>query len=173
MPISQSDVGAWVVKGDSGHLWDYEAKARDEGWAGGTWVPMTWSLGDTYRNGLIAADDPIVLYVHGQGDAGIVQIGRVTSMSSRGVWDPKYVLDLDKGSQLRPFVHFDGLVLRKPVSRADLVAHLGQSELIRAPQMTNPTYFTPEEVDMLITLISAPDMRTFAWAMRPTTGTWP
>lgn len=169
MPISRNDVGAWVVKGNPDSKWSYFDSLADDGLKPGDRRDSDWSLGPTSRNSMLEAGDLLVLYMGGAA-AEVVELGRVTSETLfTDRWDPAHVLDPKEGNRDKLFFSYSGVILTTPVPRADLKANaaIADTEFIRAPQMSNPTYLTPEAVRALASMASVEDLTSAGWVDHP------
>ena len=168
--LTHAEVGAWVLKCNSVAVWDYRTKMTNEGPSFGTLFPASWSLGRTYRNDLIEDGDLVMLMVSGGPDGSAVhEIGVVKDNLVANVIDPDYLIDGSREDVEEDFVEYEAVRLARPISRATFRREpvLAQSELIRAPQMTNPTYLTHYELAVLIKYFRPPDLRAAGW---PTAG---
>lgn len=149
MPIDRHDVGAWVVKGNGVSLPAYVSRLGARGLGPGDAVSgRTRCLGRTHRNTLIGAGDLVVSYLGGPAGA-VVEIGVVCGMAGNEV-------------------AYDGVILTAPIPRGALTGDpvLAGSELIRAPQMSNPTYFTPTETRAFADLVLPGDLASSDWSTR-------
>lgn len=163
--ITHSDVGAWLLKGNPTRSWDYWAKRQAEKTAVGVRGKASWSLGHTYRNGLIEAGDKVLLFMTGDTQA-LVEIGvRDDKPLFDDEWDERYVIDENERGKRKPMMSYDGVTLPTPIARATIAAvpDLAQAEFLRAPQMTNPTYLTSAEVKALSSLIDPKLLALAGW----------
>ncbi len=97
----------------------------------------TWCVRPTYRTGLVAAGQPVLLWVSGTEPglpSGIHAHGRTTGPAGDGVMPVV----------LAP--------LAEPLLRPDLVAHpeLASLEVLRMPAGSNPSYVTPHQLGVLV-----------------------
>ena len=124
-----ADVGAWLFTCNPGEFGELDAVDG-------------FCARPSYRVGLVRAGQPAVLWVSGAEGAdptpGVWMVGRTTG----AVRDP---------DGPRPRV---GLALRRlaePVARAELRAdpRTARMEVLRAPQMGNPSVLTPAELAAL------------------------
>ncbi|NDV08107.1 hypothetical protein GXW84_27035 [Rhodococcus sp. IEGM 248] len=119
-----------------------------------------WSLGNSYRNGLITKGDLTALWVTGPTRPGIYEVGRISSkvMPWNGL-DRRYAIDLEKAAQPCDGVDFNAVWLggHTYLPRHDLSANpiLRNSEQFRQPRVSNPSYLTVEETRALANLLSA------------------
>jgi hypothetical protein len=98
---------------------------------------QTWCVQPTYRTALVAARQPVLLWVSGTEPglpAGIHAHGRATGPARGG----------EMPLVLAP--------LTDPLLRSELVAHpdLGSLEVLRMPAGSNPSYVTPEQLEVLV-----------------------
>lgn len=164
-PVSHADVGAWVVKCNAVAVWDYFGKVNQLGVPLGTPYRTDWSLGITYRNELIEQGDLVLLWVKGRDGTAIHEVGVATGRLRVNVIDEDYLIDESLRDVDQEFIEYDGVRLARPVSRDNLLRDplLARSEPIRAPQMTNPSYLTPEELAVFIKYFRPPDLRAAGW----------
>jgi hypothetical protein len=98
----------------------------------------------SYRVGLVRAGQPAVLWVSGPDGAtpepGIWMVGRTTGEVRPGT---------------RPRVGLALAALAEPVARATLRAdpRTARMEVLRAPQMGNPSVLTPEELTVVAAMV--------------------
>ena len=136
--MSVATLGAWLLKASGG------APSTRAHVAAGFADASTWCVQPTYRTDLVAAGQPVLLWVSGtQRDhpAGIYARGRTTGPSSGGVVP----------IALTPVLH--------PLLRTELVGHPGLAamEVLRVPAGSNPSYVTPEKLAVLAEL--CPELR--------------
>lgn len=162
MTITHSDVGCWVLKCDPQRTWDYfAALAHDGHHQGGTTGDTSFTLGNTYRNGLIRAGDRIVLWVTGPRNPGVYEFGTVTDpVEDRADgFDKRFAIDLAKANKPSKAVPYQAVRLgtSRFIRRAALVADpdLAACEQLRAPQVTNPSYLDRRQTRALARLIAA------------------
>lgn len=169
MPVERSDVGTWVLKGNPTAMWAYFENRKDQGLHPGDLAPrQTWSLGPTARNELMEPGDLVALYMGGPASM-LVEIGILNDEHFEGAWDPDYVIDPNDIARTREFRGYDGLILTNWIGRAQLKADpvIANSEFIRAPQMSNPTYLTPQATIALAAMIPTTDLQRAKWAKHP------
>lgn len=141
MTLERSDVGAWLFK-CSPEEWDIQAALRDRK------AFTAWRVHPTYRLRLIESGDPAVLWVTGRQDAsmppGIWLAGHTTGELFEGRGD-EYWLDPREGQRWSTFAGLRLSRLPKPLTRMTLAADPATSdmEVLRQPQMSNPSYLTP------------------------------
>jgi hypothetical protein len=161
-----TEVGAWVVKAEPNETWDYFESVRQ--------LPSTdplergWTLGESYRNRLIRPGDLIAIWVTGSRRPGIYEIGVVTEKVTRGFIDEAFLIDRSRAGVEVPIVPFTSHRLRSPLPRRIIKANaiLRDSEQIRAPRMTNPTFFTPTEAAQFARTLRKDDLRDGGWSRR-------
>jgi hypothetical protein len=129
--LSPESLGAWLVKA-SGAAPSTRAHAG-AGFAG----VGTWCVRPTYRTDLVAAGQPVLLWVSGSEPglpAGIHARGRTTGPARDGVM-PMVLVPLEQ-----------------PLLRSELVGHpdLAALEVLRMPAGSNPSYVTPAQLGVLI-----------------------
>ncbi|MDZ5664101.1 hypothetical protein HN031_08835 [Nocardioides sp. zg-1308] len=128
--LTPETLGAWLVKA-TGAAPSTIAHVR----AGFTGVE-TWCVRPTYRTALVAAGQPVLLWVSGtEADlpAGIYAHGRTAGPAADGVMPVA----------LEP--------LTDPLPRSELVGHpdLSTMEVLRMPAGSNPSYVTPGQLEAL------------------------
>ena len=143
-PKSKADLdwGAWVFKCNP-DVWDVIGALED-----GKGID-SWRVRESYRLGLMEPGDPFYLWVTGkQSQRGIWLYGHITGTFSPGVTDPHYregpppsepelFAEFRDESWLDPHIPA-GWLLQDPRFR--------DPEVVRAPQIANPSYFTKAEV---------------------------
>ena len=174
--ITQENLGAWVLKCNP-KTWDIETAIAD-----GDYVIGDWSVQDNYRSRMMAAGDPVVLWVTGDGSRvtpGFWAFGEVD-----GPVDFELTLDsdtaepgaepdedgpgwLDESAMLRAryFAPVWLPLLEAPIARATVAANavLSGCELMRQPQMGNPSWLTRDEYAELLEVAGA----VAAWERDP------
>ncbi|HEU4336670.1 MAG TPA: hypothetical protein VFR45_05120 [Nocardioides sp.] len=131
--LSSETLGAWLVKA-SGAAPQTRAHV-DAGFAG----VGTWCVRPTYRTDLVAAGQPVLLWISGSEPglpAGIHAHGRTTGPARDGVM-PVVLVPLEQ-----------------PLLRSELVGHpdLAALEVLRMPAGSNPSYVTPAQLDVLVAM---------------------
>ncbi|MCB0976137.1 MAG: EVE domain-containing protein [Acidimicrobiales bacterium] len=143
-------IAGWVFKANRS-VYDVESALEAEGWVNG------WSVHENYRVDLLAAGQPCFLYVSGKHPDGrdggfIIGVGEIAgeAFSATGSGD-QFWGDPDVAKTKHRFVSMEVYPLVNPIPREDIVDHpiLGQTELIRSPQMSNPSVLRPDELDAL------------------------
>lgn len=166
--LSHVDVGAWVFKGNPDKVWDYFAELEDSGRKGGDIEHSAWTLHDTYRTLLIEKGDLVVLWITGEFQAGIWEIGVVNGPLETDVIDEDYLIDNARKGQRVLVAPFKSFLLEAYVALNDMKndPNLVGCEQIRIPIMSNPTYLTPKEVDALTQYIPAKALKAAGWTAR-------
>ncbi|WP_041289568.1 hypothetical protein [Kribbella flavida] len=132
--VTTDNLGAWVLKCNP------KLTNLDVLLANGV---RTWCVQENYRSALIAADQPVVLWITGPSGAtpqpGIWATGHATGGTE---YSPhgKLVMPLELS------------FLRTPVPREDIAGRLPDLEVIRQPHMANPSFATSAEYAVLQTL---------------------
>lgn len=149
--ITDDNFGAWVLKCNPA-TWDLDGFLAD----GGSHID-SWSVQDNYRSARMRVGDPVVFWVTGAASAALVP----------GIWgagvvvapvevraeveeddeDAGYWLDADAELRANFFVVVDLPLFEQPIPRQVLVEHpvLSDAELVRQPQMGNPSWLTAAE----------------------------
>ncbi|GAA1593478.1 hypothetical protein GCM10009789_54390 [Kribbella sancticallisti] len=140
--VNRENLGAWVLKCNPA-VTDLRALIEHG--------VRTWCVQDNYRSALFEDGQPAFLWVSGSARAtptpGFWAVGSVTGPAE---WrapaageSPKYVVPLA--------LEF----LPEPVSRVEVVAQpgLAEVEVIRQPQMSNPSFLTRAEYERLRELL--------------------
>lgn len=134
--LDAATFGAWLLKSRPNTA--ATDSWREAGFTGET----TRCVRKSYRLDLVAAGQPVLLWISGQDadlPAGIHAQGRTTGGVRPGVANDPPVM----GVELRPV---DPVVLRRDVQ---LHPELSQLEVIRAPVGSNPSYVTRRQLDEL------------------------
>jgi hypothetical protein len=162
--ITDEQFGAWVLKCNP-RTWDLEGFLAD-----GEGHIDSWSVQDNYRSARMRPGDAVVLWVTGSASANLIPgvwgVGYVTAPMNVEVSEDDdtrptddrqpqaddeavagYWLDLGALNRARYFVEVDLPLLDEPVSRARIQATpaLAEMELLRQPQMSNPSWLTKDE----------------------------
>jgi hypothetical protein len=140
--VSRESLGAWVLKCNPAKT-DLASLMAD----GGRSIE-TWCVADNYRSELFEAGQPVFLWVSGSAGRtptpGIWARGQVAG-PARPRADGKLVVPVE----LR--------FLDSPLPRADLLplAPLHDLEVLRQPQMSNPSFLTTDEYDVIAQLLAS------------------
>lgn len=131
--LTPDTLGAWLVKATG------TASSTREHLRTGFVRVDSWCVRPTYRTALVAAGQPVLLWVSGtEADhpAGIYARGRTTGPAGDGVMPVTLV------------------ALEEPLLRTELAEHprLSSLEVLRMPAGSNPSYVTPEHLAVLATL---------------------
>jgi len=131
--LTTATLGAWLLKASGA------APSTRAHVAAGFAEASTWCVQPTYRTDLVAAGQPVLLWVSGSErdhPAGIYAQGRTTGPARDGVMP----------IELTPVLH--------PLLRSELVGHpaLGALEVLRVPAGSNPSFVTPGQLDVLVEL---------------------
>lgn len=164
--LQVGDVGAWVLKCNPRKTWDYFANSARGQVPFRTAFDSSWTLGNTYRNELVAASSPtpVLLWVVGV-DAAIHEVGLSTGGTFVDVIDERDLIDEELRGQPVTFAKFVSVRLARPVSRRRFVEDplLSNSEPIRVPQLTNPSFLTPDEPRTAVKYFHPDDLRAAGW----------
>ncbi|GAB3683915.1 EVE domain-containing protein [Angustibacter aerolatus] len=135
--VTRSDLGAWLLK---------RAPAGWDGVPGGRLVD-DWCVVRGYRSRLIAAGDPVLVWVSGDGrrvPRGLWGLGQVVRAPE--------VDDLPPGRQ--PAVRVDVPLFAEPVPAADLLAAgVDDLEVQRLPVGANPSFVSVGQLARLRPLL--------------------
>lgn len=140
--VTRENLGAWVLKCNPS-VSDLPALVAD----GGRSVE-TWCVADNYRSELFDADQPLLFWVSGSAGRtptpGIWGSGRVTG-PARTRADGKLVVPIELE------------VLDPPLARSEIAAVdlLRDLEVIRQPQMSNPSFVTKGQYAALLPLLES------------------
>jgi len=131
--LSTDTLGAWLVKASGA-----APSTREHVRAGFAGV-QTWCVRPTYRTELVAAGQPVLLWVSGSErglPAGIHAHGRAIGPARDGVM---------------PIVI---VPLTEPLLRSELVGNpdLAGLEVLRMPAGSNPSYVTPGQLEVLVAM---------------------
>jgi hypothetical protein len=146
--VTLQTLGAWVVKCDP-RLTDLDAIRST-----GSGVVDQWCVADNYRSDLIAADQRVLLWVSGPRGAPI----------ERGFWGSGETTGrvfggpapLRPGSKRKLFAPMRLRLLEAPVTATAVAAipELADIEVVRQPQMSNPSWLTTEQIEILDALLA-------------------
>lgn len=140
--VSRDNLGAWVLKCNP-TVSDLPGLL-----AGGGRSVATWCVADNYRSELFEAGQPLLFWVSGAAGRtptpGIWGSGRIAG-PARSRADGKLVVPIE--------LEF----LDQPLARSELasVRPLRDLEVIRQPQMSNPSFVTPDQYAVLLTLLGS------------------
>lgn len=143
--VQRSELGGWLLKCNPA-AWDLRGFLD----AGAERV-TSWSVRPGYRSALMAAGDPVLFWVSGDGRQGF----------ARGIWGLGHVLaeaeawsEADRGfwraadghHGIRARVEVDIALLAEPVTDAELrAAGVADLEVQRQPFAANPSWVTTRE----------------------------
>jgi EVE domain len=155
--LERETIAAWVVKA-SPDIFDVEAAIADGA------VPFeSWRLAPSYRVALVAVGDAVVLWVSGP-DAGILAAGTVTGRPYVTQGGTRYWVDVEEKAKLRPYLPVELVPIHK-IGRRELMsdARFHDAEVVRAPQMSNPSYLTQDELEVVRDLMGVLTVREVGW----------
>lgn len=163
--ILRTDIGAWIFKANPSDEWDYFEELKDRGLHSGSKTDRSWAIGTNYRTELVKPGDLVVLWVSGPVEPGAHELGIVSGPITVEVLDEDYLINERRRGKHEWFAPFTSYVLPRPISRNEFKQHpvLGASEVIRAPQMGNPTYLSPSEYDAFVELVGSTDLAKAGW----------
>ena len=145
--VSRESLGAWVLKCNP-DVSDLPGLAAD----GGRSI-KTWCVADNYRAALVEAGQPVLLWVSGSAGRrptpGVWAVGRVTRPVER-IPDPA---GGERSGKLVVPVELEFLDAPVPRSVLATVPELHGLEVIRQPQMSNPSFVTKAELAALENLL--------------------
>ena len=140
--VTRENLGAWVLKCNP-NVSDLPALV-----AAGGQACETWCVADNYRSELFGAGQPLLFWVSGSAGRtptpGIWGTGRVTG-PARTRDDGKLVVPIE--------LEF----LDPPLARSEIAAvgPLRDLEVIRQPQMSNPSFVTVDQYAALLPLLKS------------------
>src|SRR5829696_172281 len=149
--LTRDDIGGGLFKCNP-REWDIEAAIRD-----GRRIE-SWRVRESYRLSLIQAGDPAILWVTGSTGAhpepGIWAVGYTTGELFDESRNDDYWVNKEQGQQKAIYA---GLLMW-PISvvpRERVVANsaLGELEILRQAQMSNPSYLTPSQRQVIASLV--------------------
>jgi len=122
--LTPADVACWVLK---------TSRPPTEiapGWAPGTERELTRCLRPSYRLGLMATGQPVLLWLSGRDRPGVHALGTLTAPADRD----------DDG----PVAHVRLSLLAEPIDRAELLADpaVRDAEVLRMPAGSNPSWLS-------------------------------
>ncbi|WP_433274657.1 hypothetical protein ACQPZA_26075 [Pseudonocardia xinjiangensis] len=137
--LTAADVGAWLFTCNPREFAELELGLRNGRSVDG------WCAHPTYRVDLVEADQAAVLWVSGNAtsvpEPGIWMVGRTTGVITRGEPRPRVGLAMTLLPEVLP----------REQLRAD--PRTAGLEVLRAPQMSNPSIVSPEEKAVIEELI--------------------
>jgi hypothetical protein len=134
--LTAADVGGWLFTCNPREFAELDAPVDG------------WCAHPSYRVGLVAAGQPALLWVSGPAtgtpEPGVWMVGRTTGA-------------VDRARPRRPRVGLRMTRLAEPVPRALLRAdpRTARLEVLRAPQMSNPSVVTPAELAVIAELVGS------------------
>lgn len=145
------DVACWLVK---------TATAPDElapGWVPGTGAGLRRCLRPSYRLGLMAPGQRVLLWLSGARDPGVHAIGHLAAV-------PDAAPDAGRGAA--PSVQVVLHRLQEPVTRADLRldARFAGAEVLRMPAGSNPSHLTAAQLVAVVAHLDADVLRRAGWS---------
>ncbi|ORM35677.1 hypothetical protein [Williamsia sp. 1135] len=161
MPITRTDVGCWIIKCNPVTGTDYFGTLDQKPSTGvSSSVPHadSWCLSArSGRRSLVREGDLLALWVTGPKYPGIYEYGWVTGVRPE---EPIADSELVGGTGTPPDkLHYEAIRLGRNghIARSLMQAtpELAACEQLRAPMMSNPSYFTNAEVRGLARLIAA------------------
>lgn len=164
--INAETLGAWVLKCNP-KVWDIAGFMAD----GYNWI-SDWSVQNNYRSQLMSVNDPVVLWVTGSTGAavtpGVWAVGRVTApievrlrddevadgppvVEDESEGEQTYWVDAEARARATFYVSVDLPFFDDPLSREEIRANraLRDTEVLRQPQMGNPSWMTQTEWEAL------------------------
>ena len=148
--ISEIDVGGWLLRCNP-KVWDVDAAL------GAGVVISGWRVVPSYRLELIRADQPVALWVTGprtSGRRGIWFAGHMTGEIGEDVGDEHWV-DEEEQNTISVYAGVRLAAVNPWITSARIEAdpRTQNLEVIRAPQIANPSYITSEEHEALADLM--------------------
>jgi hypothetical protein len=140
--LTPGDVACWVLK---------TARPPGDlvsGWRPGTQQELTRCVRPSYRLGLMAAGQPVLLWLSGRQQPGVHALGVLTGAPA-----------MDAGGQVVP-VRLRLLV--EPIDRAELLADpvAGQAEVLRMPAGSNPSWLSGPQFAAVLARVRDGDQPT-------------
>jgi hypothetical protein len=138
--LAEGDVAAWLVKSS------LPPPALVEGWAPGATHRLDRCLRRSYRLGLMQRGQPCLLWLSGSDRPGVHAVGTLAGPPTD---DPE------------PSVPVELRLLERPVARAELlrVPELADTEVLRMPAGSNPSYLTPVQLAAVLELVAPASLR--------------
>lgn len=161
MPITRADVGCWIIKCNPATGTDYFGtldRMPSTGVSPTDLHPDSWCLSArSGRRTLVRDGDLVALWVTGPKYPGIYEYGWVTGVRPD---EPAAGPEFGGGKDAVPDkLHYQAIRLGRAghIARSLVQAtpELAACEQLRAPMMSNPSYFTNAEVRGLARLIAA------------------
>lgn len=149
-------VAAWVLR-SSPDVYDVEtAIASGE-------VPEGWRLAYSYRVDMIDIGDPVVLWLSGSA-SGIIAAGAVAGPPDMDQGGTRYWIDEEEKAKVRPYLPVELHPVSK-IEKWELMSdrRFNQAEVIRVPQMGNPSYLTDDEFALVRELMGLATVKRVGW----------
>lgn len=160
--ITDDTLGAWLLKCDPA-IWDLAAFID-----GGGHKIDSWTVADNYRSARMRAGDPVVFWVTGRPGAeltpGIWGVGHVTGSTEQASGHDSYWRDQVVLKRSKLAVPVDITLMDEPFDREDIRAapELAALEVLRQPQMSNPSWLNSSEWTCLQEILDAAGDPVFA-----------
>lgn len=153
--VSRETLGAWLLKANPA-VWDLRGFLAD-----GHTRLTSWSVQRGYRAGLMRPGDKVVFWLSGPGRGDLVRgvrgLGHVVAEPE--AWqddEPGWWLDDTTRQALRTRVEVDVPLLEHPLPAGELrAAGITDLEVQRVPQMSNPSWVSRAQLDLLADLLPA------------------
>ena len=149
--LTAADIACWVIKSRT-PPWDL-----DPGWLPGRARTLTHCLRHTYRVELMRPGQLCLLWLSGRVQPGVQALGTLSSESSvpPRVREPTPEVEVTVALSR----------LTQPVERAVLQADhvFSGAEVLRMPAGSNPSYLSPERLDVLVDLLRPTDLENAGW----------
>jgi hypothetical protein len=156
--ITAQNLGAWLLRCNPEGVWDLPGFVAD----GGEWID-DWSVVKNYRSEMMKPGDRVVLWVSGNGRRmarGIWGVGYITSYfqdeipQASDADEVGYWLDEEARLAVTNSIDVDIPLFDTPVTDAELkMAGIGDLEVQRQPQGSNPSWISIEQLTRLLPLL--------------------
>lgn len=149
--IKPANLGAWVFK-CAPAVWSLSDFVAD-----GNRYIESWSVRESYRLDLFEPGQRAILWAtagHPGFESGVVGHGTVTGEFFNGTGS-EYWVDRKRAKELRAFAEMDMELLERCVTREEFKTDpvLAGAEIIRQPQMSNPSYLDVKQIAALDRLL--------------------
>jgi hypothetical protein len=151
--ITADNFGAWLFKA-APDVWDLDGYL-----ASGETRFRSWSVVESYRTAMMGPGQRAFVWA-GRGfksvPSGVIAAGTLVDLPNDDTGDEYWLHKSDRES-LRLFAFLDVSLIDRVVTREEFLEDpvLSQAEVIKQPQMGNPTFLTKEEVAALDLLMRA------------------
>ncbi|SDQ04031.1 hypothetical protein [Quadrisphaera sp. DSM 44207] len=146
--LAPGDAACWVLKTS------LPPEQVAPGWAPGAEQVLARCVRPSYRLGLVAPGQAVLLWLSGRSEPGVHAVGTVAAAPEPA-----------GGPGQQPSVRVALRRLADPVPREELVEHpvFAAAEVVRMPAGSNPSYLTAAQLAVVRERLGAEDRRRAGW----------